>query len=240
MQLQDKVAIVTGGRSGIGAAIVERFRAEGATVVAADITASGADYLDVSDEKSCADLVAHVMARHGRIDAMVNSAGIAQAMPFRDMPAAVFDRLVAVNFRGTFLIGQACARVMTAGASIVNIASVAGMRGSWGRSAYGATKAAVINLTQTMANELAEAGIRVNAIAPGSVETPLVAGAHNPATRAGWLATIPQRRYASPAEIAGSAVYLCGPDASFVTGTILVVDGGFMAAGLQSGTRNAT
>lgn len=240
MRMKDQVAIVTGGLSGIGAALVARFRDEGAFVIAADITATGADHLDVASQDSCNALVAAVIARHGRIDTMVNCAGIARALPFLDTPLDVFDQIMAVNLRGTFLIGQACARVMVGGASIVNIASVAGLRGSDQRSAYGASKAGVINLSQVMANELAHAGIRVNVIAPGAVETPMVAGLHDQAARAGWLATIPQRRYSDPSEIAGAAVFLCSDDASFVTGHVLTVDGGFTSSGLQSNTRNAT
>ena len=233
MQLMDKITIVTGGASGIGAAIAERFGREGATVITADL-ASGADHhLDVSDPASSAALAAAVMAAHGRIDCLVNAAGIGQDIPFLETTVATFDRIIAVNLRGTFLIGQACARAMRAGACIVNIASISGLRGSTGRSAYGASKGGVITLSQVMASELAPLGIRVNVIAPGPVDTPLVARIHDAEIRAAYHRAIPMERYGTPAEIAGAAVYLCGPDAGYVTGHVLAVDGGFLAAGVR-------
>jgi NAD(P)-dependent dehydrogenase (short-subunit alcohol dehydrogenase family) len=233
MQLKDKVAIVTGGVSGIGGAIAARFAAEGARVVAADI-AAGAPYpLDVTDPASCTALVQRVLGEHGRIDCLVNSAGIGADVAFLQTPVELFDRIIAVNLRGSFLIGQACARAMVAGAAIVNIASVSGMRGSTGRSAYGASKGGIINLSQVMALELAPVGIRVNVISPGPVDTPLVARMHDAEIREIYTRAIPLARYGTPEEIAGAAVYLCGPDASYVTGHVLVVDGGFMSAGIR-------
>ena len=165
--------------------------------------------------------------------ALVNSAGIGADVPFLDTPAALFDRIMAVNLRGTFLIGQACARAMAAGGAIVNIASVSGLRGNTGRAAYGASKGGVITLTQVMACELAERGIRVNAIAPGPVETPLVAQVHDEAVRAAFGRFIPMHRYGIPEEIAAAAAFLCSHDASYVTGQVLGVDGGFLAAGMR-------
>jgi NAD(P)-dependent dehydrogenase (short-subunit alcohol dehydrogenase family) len=233
MQLKDKVAIVTGGVSGIGGAIAARFAAEGAHVIAADI-AAGAPYpLDVTDAASCAALVEKVLAERGRIDCLVNSAGIGADVPFLQTSAELFDRIIAVNLRGTFLIGQACARAMTSGAVIVNIASVSGMRGSTGRSAYGASKGGIINLSQVMASELAPLGIRVNVISPGPVDTPLVARMHDAEIREIYTRAIPLARYGTPEEIAGAAVFLCGPDATYVTGHVLAVDGGFMSAGIR-------
>ena len=233
MQLKDKVAIVTGGASGIGAAIAARFAAEGARVIAADI-AAGAPYpLDVTDPASCAALAQKVLAEHGRIDCLVNSAGTGADVPFLETSTDLFDRIIAVNLRGTFLIGQACARKMVAGAVIVNIASVSGMRGSTGRSAYGASKGGIINLSQVMASELAPLGIRVNVISPGPVDTPLVARMHDAQIREIYTRAIPLARYGTPEEIAGAAVFLCGPDATYMTGHVLAVDGGFMSAGIR-------
>lgn len=246
-RLGGKIAVVTGGLSGIGAAIAQRLAAEGARVVAADLTAqdgvvqNGAGPadgieqvpLDVASETSVAACFAAVMARHGRLDILVNSAGIARDMPFLDMPAAEFDRLIAVNLRGTFLAGQAAAQhMMKDGGAIVNIASVAGMRGSRGRAAYGASKGGVVTLSQVMAVELAQYGIRVNVIAPGPVETPLVAMLHDDAIRQDWLRHVPMRRYGTPEEIAGVAAFLCSEDAGYVTGHVLAADGGFLGAGL--------
>ena len=235
MQLAGKVAIVTGGVSGIGAAIAARFAAEGAEVVAADLAEGAPWLLDVSDEGSCTELARAVMARHGRIDCLVNSAGIGSDIPFLETTAAQFDRIIAVNLRGSFLIGQACARMMVAGAVIVNIASVSGLRGSTGRSAYGASKGGVITLSQVMAAELAPRGIRVNVLAPGPIDTPLVARIHDAEMRAAYGRLVPMQRYGSPEEVAGAALYLCGPDASYVTGHVLAVDGGFLAGGVKRG-----
>ncbi|MBN8892054.1 MAG: short-chain dehydrogenase [Rhodospirillales bacterium 70-18] len=244
MILAGKVALVTGGLSGIGAAVAARFAAEGALVVAGDLTATqerlgdGAIAplrLDVADPESCAAAVAAIVDWHGGLDVMVNCAGIARDMPFLDTPVEVFDRIIAVNLRGSFLIGQASARVMSAGGAIVNIASVSGMRGNTGRSAYGASKGGVVTLSQVMAVDLAERGIRVNVIAPGPVETPLVAAVHDAEVRGVWNRAVPLHRYATPEEIAGAALYLCGPDAGYVTGHVLAVDGGFLAAGIQRG-----
>lgn len=233
MQLQNKVAIVTGAASGIGAAIAARFTAEGATVLATDISPQAPHRLDVSDPASCAALAEMAIAAHGRIDCLVNAAGIAADIPFLDTPPDTFDRILAVNLKGTFLIGQAVARRMRAGAGIVNIASISGLRGSTGRAAYGASKGGVITLTQVMACELAEQGIRVNAIAPGPVDTPLVAAVHDATIRASYNRLVPMARYGTPDEIAGAALFLCGPDSGYVTGHVLAVDGGFLAGGVR-------
>ena len=233
MQLENKVAIVTGGVSGIGGAIAARFTAEGAHVIAADISAGAPYKLDVADPLSCAALVQRVLSEHGRIDCLVNSAGIGADVPFLETTTELFDRVIAVNLRGTFLIGQACARAMLSGAVIVNIASVSGMRGNTGRSAYGASKGGIINLSQVMASELAPMGIRVNVISPGPVDTPLVARMHDAEIREIYTRAIPMARYGTPEEIAGAAVFLCSDDASYITGHVLAVDGGFLSGGIR-------
>jgi NAD(P)-dependent dehydrogenase (short-subunit alcohol dehydrogenase family) len=249
-QLAGKVAVVTGGMSGIGAAVAARFAAEGAAVVAADISATATALpegpaawaiaplrVDVSDPASVAAMARAVLERHGRVDVLVNSAGIARDIPFLDTPVEVLDRIHAVNVRGTFLCAQACARAMRdagTGGAIVNIASVSGLRGNSGRAAYGASKGAVVTMTQVMAIDLAEHGIRVNAVAPGPIETPMVAAIHTVEVRAAWERRTMMRRYGTPEEIAGAVLFLCGPDAGYITGEILAVDGGFAAAGMDS------
>jgi NAD(P)-dependent dehydrogenase (short-subunit alcohol dehydrogenase family) len=246
MRLQGKVAVVTGGLSGIGAAIAARFAAEGARVVAADLAAAEAPLdgaaaiaplrVDVTQEASTEAMSAAVLAAHGRIDILVNCAGFGQDIPFLDTPVAVLDRIMAVNVRGTFLAAQACGRAMRDAGSgaIINIGSVSGLAGSSGRSAYGASKGAIVTLTQVMAIDLAQYGIRVNAIAPGPVDTPLTRRVHTQATREAWTRATMLRRYGTPEEIAAAALFLASDDASYVTGHILPVDGGFAAAGMDS------
>lgn len=243
--LAGKIALVTGGLSGIGAAVANRFAAEGARVVAADITAAdgpiGDDaiapaLLDVADPSACTALVDAIRQRFGCLDILVNSAGIGADLSFLETPVEVFDRVCAVNLRGTFLIGQAAARLMceAAGGSIVNLSSVSGMRGNLGRAAYGASKAGVVLLSQVMAVELASKGIRVNVISPGPIETPLAAAVHDQGIRDAWGRFVPMGRYGQPDEIASAALFLSSDAASYITGHVLAVDGGFIGGGLVS------
>jgi NAD(P)-dependent dehydrogenase (short-subunit alcohol dehydrogenase family) len=244
MRLDGKVAIVTGGLSGIGEAIGRRMVEEGAIVIAADLASRETTFgtgsflplhLDVSDPNSVDTAFAAVLDRYGRIDCVVNSAGIGKDIPFLDTTLELFDRIIAINLRGTFIVGQAAARAMRGrGGSIVNVASVSGITGNAGRSAYGASKGGVVLLSRVMAIDLAPFLIRVNVLAPGPVETPLVAGMHSEEERGKWIGNTPMHRYGRPEELAGAAVFLCSEDASFVTGHVLVVDGGFSATGLTA------
>lgn len=240
MRLEGKIAIVTGGLSGIGAAIARRFADEGARVIAADLSA-GAEPLadapiaschcDVADQRSVHRMAETVLTRHGRIDILVNNAGIGSNVPFLEHTVEDFDRIIAVNLRGTFLTGQVAAAAMArqGGGAILNIASISGMRGNPGRAGYGASKGGVVVLTQVMANDLARHAIRVNAIAPGPVETEMV---HRMGADTGFVDHVPMRRMGTPDEIARAAVFLCSDDASYVTGHVMAVDGGFLAVGV--------
>jgi NAD(P)-dependent dehydrogenase (short-subunit alcohol dehydrogenase family) len=245
MKLKEKIAIVTGGASGIGAAIAQRFAAEGAETIAADLACTEEGLvpaatprlhrhkLDVGDIRSVEGLVEVVLARFERIDVLVNCAGIGANKPFLETSVELFDRILAVNLRGTFLMSQAVARRMTqAGGSIINIGSISGLRGNLGRAAYGASKGGLVTLSEVMAVELAPRRIRVNVIAPGPIETPLVEAMLSPAERAIWTQHRPLRRYGTATEVAAAALFLASDDASYVTGHVLAVDGGFLAGGV--------
>jgi NAD(P)-dependent dehydrogenase (short-subunit alcohol dehydrogenase family) len=245
MKLKEKVAIVTGGASGIGAAIAERFAAEGAETIAADLACTEEHLgigtarlhrheLDVGDPASIERLVTAALARFEHIDVLVNCAGIGANKPFLETPVELFDRILAVNLRGTFLMSQAAARTMTAtgGGSIINIGSISGLRGNLGRAAYGASKGGLVTMSEVMAVELAAHKIRVNVIAPGPIETPLVEAMLSPAERAIWTKQLPLGRYGTVTEVASAALFLASDDASYVTGHVLAVDGGFLAGGV--------
>jgi len=246
------VAVVTGGGSGIGLAIARSLLHDGWKVVIADVSlealqaarasldGAGAEMarfiqMDVADEASVVAGLKAGCADFGDVRGLVNSAGIGRDVSFYDTSVELFRKILDVNLIGTFVVAREVARRMRAGGggAIVNIASVSGLRGNVGRSAYGASKGGIVVLTQVMAAELAPDKIRVNAIAPGPVETPLVRAMHSDADRAKWLRHVPQRRYATPDEIAGAAGFLLDSRlSSFITGQILAVDGGFVAAGV--------
>lgn len=250
-----KVVFVTGGASGIGLAIVEAVLSEGWAAVVADYDQVGLDRcrdalgsardrvrferLDVADEQAVVRSVEACEADFGPLTGVVNSAGIGRDVPALETSADLFRRILEVNLVGSFVVSREIARRMRnrRGGSIVNVASVSGIRGNGGRVAYGASKGGVITMTSVMAVELAPFGIRVNAIAPGPIETPLVQQVHTPEARAAWLSTVPQRRYGSPSDLAGAALlFLDDRRSGYITGQTLSVDGGFTAAGIMSGT----
>ncbi len=248
--LHGKTAVVTGGTNGIGAAVALRLAAEGVRVAIVGRNERAAEKLmqaigDASrfsfikaDIGSPADIeiaAGEALDRLSHIDILVNSAGGSRLLPFLKTDSAVLDEMLAVNLRGTFLFAKAAALSMIAhgsGGAIVNISSISGQRGSALRAAYGMAKSAVIQLTKVMAVELAGYAIRVNAIAPGPIETRAVRERHRPTTREAYLRTIPMQRYGTVDEVASAAVFLSSDEASYVTGHILNVDGGFYAAGL--------
>jgi NAD(P)-dependent dehydrogenase (short-subunit alcohol dehydrogenase family) len=245
-----RVALLTGGASGIGLATAQRLLASGWKVAIADRDAAGLEAqrrahagspgvavlsLDVTDEAAAEGAVAQVVQALGGLDGVVNSAGIAADIPALDTPVDLFRRIMEINVTGTFIVARAAARIMKdrGGGAIVNMASVSGLRGSKGRSAYGASKGAVVTLTQVLANDLARYSIRVNAVAPGPVDTPMVKAMHTEKDRALWTRHIPMRRYADPAEIATVIEFLLdGTRSSYVTGEIVAADGGFRGAGI--------
>ena len=236
-----KSVIITGGASGIGEAAADKLLEDGWHVGIIDLGTPQrtADRLrshacDITDEGAVEAAFEAILDGWPPLRGLVNSAGIAIAKLFRDTTPADIRKVLDVNVVGSFIPGREAVRRMgDGGGAIVNLASVAGNRGSVDRTAYGASKAAVINMTQVMAVELAEAGIRVNAIAPGPVETQMVAEMHDAETRSVWHRLVPQSRYSSPSEIAGAIAFLLSDEASFITGHTLNVDGGFTAAGLQ-------
>lgn len=242
--LEGKTAIVTGGARGIGEAICRRYVAEGANVLVADRRDTGkavADALgdrarffelDVADENNWAEAVATAASAFGGIDVLVNNAGIMRIAPLRECDLDTFRKVLDVNLIGTFLGMRAVLEPMIAagGGSIINVCSPQGIEGRHGMPAYTASKFGVRGLTKTSAIELGEYGIRVNALVPGAVRTPMT-------TRKGWTdeqydevyGGYPLGRMAKPDEMTGVAVFLASDDSSYCTGADFVVDGGLLA-----------
>ena len=234
---------MTGGTAGIGYATAELFAREGAQVVIADIddgrgaalaTELGGLYVhcDVGDKTQVDALVAQTMAAHGRIDVLVNNAGIFRATDFLEVTEADFDAVLRINLKGSFLVGQAVARVM-AGAgkgSIINMSSVNAVLTIPTIASYNVSKGGINQLTRVMALALADKGVRVNAVAPGTIATELAAKAvlTSPEATARIMSRTPMKRLGEPSEIADTVAYLASDAASYITGEIVVVDGGRM------------
>jgi NAD(P)-dependent dehydrogenase (short-subunit alcohol dehydrogenase family) len=246
-RLDGKVAIVTGAASGIGAATARRFAAEGAAVVRTDITpADGVVALDVREEQAVAAAFGSARAEHGRLDVLFNAAGVAGGGPVHSMDAAEWDRVVDINLKGTFITNKAAIALMLEQApndvgqrgSIVNVASIEGLEGTEGGSAYNASKGGVVILTKNLALDYGRRGIRANAVCPGFIDTPMMQAVFDmegmQQVRASFVEAHALGRCGQPDEIAAAALFLASDDASFVTGTALVVDGGY-TAGRQHG-----
>src|SRR3981081_3281444 len=245
-----KVALVTGAARGIGLAIAKRFLAEGWRVALLDIEgellwksvealAAAGDTLglhcDVCDARAVASAIAEIERRFGRLDALVNNAGVAVFAPLLQTSDDDWNRVLAVNLTGPFLCTKAAVPLLRehGGGAIVNITSISAVRASTLRTAYGTSKAGLAHLTKQFAVELAALGIRVNAVAPGPVETAMAKQVHPPAIRADYHDPIPPTRYGLEEELAEAVFFLCSERASYITGQVLAVDGGFDAAGIR-------
>jgi 3-oxoacyl-[acyl-carrier protein] reductase len=252
MATYSRTAIVTGGARGIGRAIVARLAADGIQVLIADkdgdaarttaenIAGAGGDSVtalgvDVSDRPSVEAMVAAAVERLGGIDILVCNAGVMDRAAFLEMDDDFWWRVLGINLGGAFMCGQAVARHMVArgrGGRIVNVASNSGIFGGRGRAAYGASKAGIINLTQTMAIELAEHEILVNAVAPGPTKT------RDDQPDVPWASAASRmslKRFGRPEEIAEVAAFLASPACSFTTGHVISADGGFTVSGIMEG-----
>jgi NAD(P)-dependent dehydrogenase (short-subunit alcohol dehydrogenase family) len=252
-----RVAVVTGGARGIGLAIARWFLDHAHAVALIDIDAATlartegeladaqrvlALHADVSQPQQVRDAMHAVDARFGRIDALVNNAGVAVFKPILETSYEEFRHVLGTNLDGAFLCTQAAAPVMLrrGRGAVVNIASISGLRASTLRVAYGTSKGALIHLTKQQAIELGNAGIRVNAVAPGPVDTEMAKLVHTVAIRSDYHDVIPLNRYGTVDEVAAAVGFLCSDAAAYVNGQVLAVDGGFDAAGVGLPTLRRT
>lgn len=244
MRLKDKVVLVTGSARGIGKSIVERFAKEGAVTVISDVANEEAaretlasiesqggrglvTMFDVSDSAQVDRAVSEVMAAFGRIDVLVNNAGITRDNLMMRMSEDDFDLVYRVHLKGTFLLTKAVSRIMMKQrcGRIVNMSSVVGVMGNAGQANYSAMKAGIIGLTKSAARELAARNITVNAIAPGFINTPMTEKLPEAVQKA-FLAQIPLGRYAEPGEVADLALFLASDEAAYITGQAIGINGG--------------
>ncbi|RIL05017.1 MAG: NAD(P)-dependent oxidoreductase [Proteobacteria bacterium] len=248
-RLAGQVAVITGAASGIGGACALRFAQEGARIAGIDVNEPPAEQrdavaktagdafwtrADVRDEASVERAIGEVLARFGRIDALVNAAGVSGYGAVDQVDAAEWDRVVDINLKGTFLVSKHALRAMKAqrSGSIVNLASIEGLEGMQSQAAYNASKGGVVLLTRNMAIDYGQLGVRVNCLCPGFIETPMTNVLKTPGLegiRRQFIDLHMLRRPGKPEEVAACALFLCSSDASFVTGHALVVDGGFTA-----------
>ena len=249
-KLEGHTAIVTGGASGIGLATAHTLVDAGAAVVVADLNEEAGSQVaealkerdaealfvrtDVADAGDVEALMAAVMERFGSLEILMHFAGIGREILALETTLTEWNRIIAVNLTGSFLMMQAAGAAMVEAGygRIVSMSSVAGLRGGTGRAAYGASKGGVAALTRVMAAEWAPHGVTVNTLAPGPVETALVREMHDAETRRAYLQTVPMNRYGAPEEVAAAALYLALPESGYINGVTLPVDGGFDAAGV--------
>jgi NAD(P)-dependent dehydrogenase (short-subunit alcohol dehydrogenase family) len=250
--LQGKVALVTGARRGMGKAHALALAAQGATVVITDIDQSECELvadevraqggetvcykLDVSNKADVDRVFDEVVAKYGRLDILVNNAGIYQSRPFLEMTEEEWDRTIDINLKGEFLCAQRAAKEMAKNkwGRIINIASIASGGvgvGIAGGAHYTASKGGIIGMSETLAVELAPLGITVNVIGPGAIDTPMVGAANLPKEAVdAMLAGVPLKRMGRPEEVSAAVVFLASDEASYVTGSTMYVDGGWLAA----------
>jgi len=244
-RLEGKIALITGGGRGIGRAIAERFVGEGAVIALSDIddagvTATAAELsnggavvkpfaMNVADEESVAAAVGRIIETFGRIDVLVNNAGITRDMLMIRMKKLDWDAVINVNLTGSFLVSRAVVKHMMKArkGSIGNIASAVGVMGNAGQANYSASKAGLIGLTKTMAREFAGRRITVNAVAPGYIETDMTAVLSDEAKEA-FLRVIPLSRSGSPLDVANTVTFLASDEASYITGQVVCIDGGMV------------
>ena len=242
-RLLNKVSLITGAAQGIGLATALKFAAEGAIVIVSDVQQAGVDeavaqcralgataagfVADVTQRATINDLVGCVMAQFGRIDVLVNNAGITQDARLQKMTLEQFDRVIDVNLRGVFHCSQAVADLMVAQGSgvILNASSVVGIYGNFGQTNYAATKFGVIGFTKTWSRELGPKGVRVNAVAPGFITTPMVAAVPEKVLKE-LEAKVPLGRLGKPDEIANVYAFLASDEASYINGAVIEVSGG--------------
>lgn len=246
--LDRKVVLVTGASRGIGLATARKFLAEGWRVALLDIDGATLEasmraieqpedtlalVADIADAEAVFAAIDAIRKRFSRLDALVNNAGVAIFAPILETTPADWARVLAVNLTGPFLSVLAAVPLMRErGGAIVNITSISGLRASTLRVAYGTSKAALTHLTKQQAVELAGLGIRVNAVAPGPVDTAMAKAVHSPAIRKDYHDAVPLNRYGLESELAEAIFFLCSDRASYITGQVLAVDGGFDAAGI--------
>jgi 3-oxoacyl-[acyl-carrier protein] reductase len=243
MRLKDKVAIITGAAQGIGLATALKFAAEGATVAVCDLHPEGVEaaaaqcralgapasghVVNVTQRDQVDAMVAAVREAHGRIDVLVNNAGITRDARLQKMTLEQFDAVIDVNLRGVFHCAQAVADIMVAQGSgvILNASSVVGIYGNYGQTNYAASKFGVIGFTKTWSRELGPKGVRVNAVAPGFIETPILSTIP-PKVLEGMREHVPLRRLGRPEEVANVYAFLASDEASYINGTVIEVAGG--------------